>query len=57
LVYSKHGYDNTWNSVSENNWTIKKGGVLPTGTYYYYYYILELHDEGTVCLGFIYLGT
>jgi gliding motility-associated-like protein len=53
LVYSKHGYANTWNGVSENNWTINKGGVLPAGTYYY---ILELHDEGTVCLGYIYLG-
>lgn len=52
LVYSKKGYDNTWNGISEHKLTINKNKGLPTGTYFY---ILTFYDEGVTITGYIYL--
>lgn len=52
LVYSKKGYDNTWNGISEHKLTINKSKGLPTGTYFY---IMTFYDEGITLTGYIYL--
>lgn len=52
MVYSKDGYDNTWNGISEHSLTINKSKGLPTGTYYYF---LKYHDTNTTVIGYIYL--
>lgn len=52
LVYSKDGYDNTWDGISEHSLTINRSKGLPTGTYYY---ILKYHDSNISLTGYIYL--
>ncbi len=49
-VYSKQGYDNTWDGTSSNN--LNKGGKLPSGTYYY---IITLNRNGPVLKGSVYI--
>ncbi|MBL4939197.1 MAG: gliding motility-associated C-terminal domain-containing protein, partial [Lutibacter sp.] len=53
LVFSKKGYNNTWNGTSEYKAIINKSASLPIGTYYY---ILNFYDENITHTGYIYLG-
>ncbi|WP_194765653.1 PKD domain-containing protein [Tamlana sp. I1] len=53
LVYSKAGYDNTFNGESNGGSMFKKGEELPAGTYYY---ILDLGDGSDRKSGWLYLA-
>jgi len=52
-VYTKKGYDNTWDGISDYNLTINRSKGLPVGTYFYY---LTLLDEEVNFTGYIYLN-
>ena len=52
LVYSKEGYDNTFNGVSNGRSVFNKNEKLPVGTYYY---ILDLGDGSERKAGWLYL--
>lgn len=53
LVYSKKGYDNSWEGFSDNSLTVNASEGLPVGTYFY---VLEFHDDGAKWHGYIYLN-
>ncbi|MCX7548765.1 gliding motility-associated C-terminal domain-containing protein, partial [Xanthomarina sp. F1114] len=53
LVYSKDGYDNTFNGESNGRSVFNKNEKLPVGTYYY---ILDLGDGSERKSGWLYLA-
>ena len=52
IVYSKKGYDNTFNGISNGRAVINKDERLPVGTYYY---VLDLGDGSPARVGWMYI--
>ncbi|TYA71344.1 T9SS type B sorting domain-containing protein, partial [Seonamhaeicola marinus] len=52
LVYTKEGYDNTFDGVSNGRSVLNKNEKLPVGTYYY---VLDLGDGSKQKSGWLYL--
>ncbi|WP_248723555.1 gliding motility-associated C-terminal domain-containing protein [Seonamhaeicola sp. ML3] len=52
LVYTKEGYDNTFDGVSNGRSVLNKNEKLPVGTYYY---VLDLGDGSKQKAGWLYL--
>jgi len=52
VVYTKQGYDNTFNGVSNGRAVISKDEQLPVGTYYY---VLDLGDGTKAKVGWLYI--
>uniref|UniRef100_UPI002614DE1E T9SS type B sorting domain-containing protein n=1 Tax=uncultured Tenacibaculum sp. TaxID=174713 RepID=UPI002614DE1E len=52
IVYSKEGYDNTFDGISNGRAVINKGERLPVGTYYY---VLDLGDGSDARVGWLYI--
>uniref|UniRef100_UPI0026207E83 T9SS type B sorting domain-containing protein n=1 Tax=uncultured Tenacibaculum sp. TaxID=174713 RepID=UPI0026207E83 len=53
LVYSKEGYNNTFNGISNGRAVIVKDKMLPSGTYYY---VLDLGDGSEPRVGWVYIA-
>lgn len=52
LVYTKEGYDNTFDGVSNGRSVLNKNEKLPVGTYYY---VLDLGDGSKQKAGWLYI--
>ena len=53
LVYSKEGYDNSWNGYSNSQWTLNRSKPVPAGVYFY---ILDLGNDTKSMTGWIFIG-
>ena len=53
LVYSKKGYDNTWNGTANARVTINTSKKLPSGTYYY---VFDIGDGSKPKTGWLYIN-
>ncbi|MBC2845946.1 DUF7507 domain-containing protein, partial [Winogradskyella flava] len=53
IVYSKNGYLNDWNGVSNGRAVINQSDELPVGTYYY---VLDLGDGSEPRVGWLYIN-
>lgn len=53
LVYSKYGYDNSWNGYSNSKWALNRSKPLPAGVYFY---ILDLGNDTKTMTGWIFIG-
>ena len=53
IVYSKRGYQNDWNGISNGRAVINQSDELPVGTYYY---VLDLGNGSEPRVGWLYIN-
>ncbi|MFI2743108.1 gliding motility-associated C-terminal domain-containing protein, partial [Zhouia sp. PK063] len=53
LVYEKHGYDNTWTGIANQDVAFSSNRELPVGTYYY---VFDPGDGSAILKGWLYIN-
>ncbi len=57
LLYKRKNYDNSWGGLSENSRTLKKGKLVPVGTYFYFLKIKDaVTNKEKVYKGWVYIN-